>query len=70
MVGYPIPRKANLACSDSCEPSLKAFEQLAVEHCTSDRDLLTRFLAIPPNAKTRALYHSVIQNRRQTLIVE
>ena len=34
------------------------------------RDLLPRFLAIPPNAKTRALYHSVIQNRRQTLIVK
>jgi methylenetetrahydrofolate reductase (NADPH) len=36
MVGYPIPRKADLACSDIWEPSLKAFEQLTVEHGTSD----------------------------------
>jgi hypothetical protein len=35
-VGYPIPKKADLACSDIWEPSLKAFEQLTVEHGTSD----------------------------------
>jgi hypothetical protein len=27
-LGYPIPRKVDLACSDSGEPALKAFEQL------------------------------------------
>jgi hypothetical protein len=36
MVGYPIPRKADLACSDSWEPPLKAFGQLIVEHGRSD----------------------------------
>jgi hypothetical protein len=36
MVGYPIPRKADLACSDSWVPSLEAFEQLTVERGTSD----------------------------------
>jgi hypothetical protein len=36
MVGYPIPRKADLACSDSWEPSLKSFEQLTVERSASD----------------------------------
>jgi|HubBroStandDraft_3_1064219.scaffolds.fasta_scaffold911324_1 hypothetical protein len=36
MVGYPIPRKADLPCSDGWEPSLKAFEQFAVERGTSD----------------------------------
>jgi hypothetical protein len=36
MVRYPIPRKADLACADSWEPSLKAFEQLTVERGTSD----------------------------------
>jgi hypothetical protein len=36
MVGYPIPRKADLTCSDSGEPSLKSFEQLTVERGTSD----------------------------------
>jgi hypothetical protein len=36
MVGYPIPRQADLAGSDIWEPSLKAFEQLTVEHGTSD----------------------------------
>ncbi len=36
MVGYPIPRKADLTCSDSWEPSLKAFEKLTVERGTSD----------------------------------
>jgi hypothetical protein len=36
MVGYPIPGKADLACSDIGEPSLKAFEQLTVEHGASD----------------------------------
>jgi hypothetical protein len=36
MVGYPVPWKADLTCSDSWEPSLKAFEQLAVKHRTSN----------------------------------
>jgi hypothetical protein len=36
MVGYPIPRQADLACSDIWEPSLKVFEKLTVEHGTSD----------------------------------
>jgi hypothetical protein len=36
MVGYPIPRKADLACTDSWEPSLKALEQLTVKRGTSD----------------------------------
>jgi hypothetical protein len=31
-----IPGKADLACSDSWEPSLKAFEQFTVERGTSD----------------------------------
>jgi hypothetical protein len=36
MVGYPIPRKADMARSDGWEPSLKVFEQLTVDHGTSD----------------------------------
>ena len=36
MVGYPIPRKADLACTDSWEPSLEALEQLTIERGTSD----------------------------------
>ena len=36
MVGYPTPRKPNLAGSDSWEPSLEAFQQLTVERGTSD----------------------------------
>jgi hypothetical protein len=34
--GLPNPKEADLACSDIWEPSLKAFEQLTVEHGTSD----------------------------------
>jgi hypothetical protein len=45
MVGYPIPRGADLACSDSWEPSLKAFEQLTVERGTSD---LQKQMGAPP----------------------
>jgi hypothetical protein len=36
MVGYPIPRKADLACSNIWEPSLESLEQFTVEHRTSD----------------------------------
>ena len=36
MVGYPIPWKADLTFSDIWEPSLKAFEQLTIEHSTSN----------------------------------
>jgi hypothetical protein len=34
--GHSISRKADLACSDSWEPSLKTFEQFTVERGTSD----------------------------------
>jgi hypothetical protein len=36
MVGYPVPRKADLARSNIWEPSLEAFEQPTVERCTPD----------------------------------
>jgi hypothetical protein len=54
MVGYSIPRKTDLPCSDSWEPSLKAFEQLAVERSTSDLQKQMRASLCPTHALSLA----------------